>query len=169
MVQPDPIENALWSTDVDPKNYPGNQYHEHLLEQYKLYVEMADRISQRRHAANTFFVVFNTAIIGALAVLFKDVPQEARIAFFIATAVMSLVWFVLLRSYRNLNTAKYQVIGLMEKRLPSSPYYSAEWKALGEGCDWRRYIPLTKLEIYVPLIFFGLYLYLGLAGIFGNG
>ena len=33
------------------------------LEQYKLYVEMADRISSRRQNANSFFLSINTAIV----------------------------------------------------------------------------------------------------------
>src|SRR5256885_4461010 len=33
------------------------------LEQYKLYVEMADRISSRRLTANSFFLTINSAII----------------------------------------------------------------------------------------------------------
>jgi len=32
-------------------------YKEHLLEQYKIYVEMADRISARRNLANVFFFI----------------------------------------------------------------------------------------------------------------
>jgi hypothetical protein len=64
---------------------------------------------------------------------------------------------VILRSYRQLNTAKYQVIGEFEKRLPASPYWSAEWKALGEGKDLMKYIPLTYAENWVPIVFALLY------------
>ena len=42
-------------------------------------------------------------------------------------------WFYLLRSYRLLNAAKYEVVGALETRLPASPYWSAEWTALGGG------------------------------------
>ena len=60
------IREVLWNEEfADPAQ---------LLEQYKLYVEMADRISQRRGAANTFFLTFNTAVVGALAGFYKDVP-----------------------------------------------------------------------------------------------
>jgi hypothetical protein len=37
------------------EGYPSDQLRGHLLEQYKLYLEMADRISSRRQSANSFF------------------------------------------------------------------------------------------------------------------
>ena len=50
-----------------------------------------------------------------------------------------------------MNTAKYLVIGAYERMLPSSPYYNAEWKALGEGKDKSRYVPFTVVENYIPI------------------
>lgn len=148
----DDIREVLWNAEsADPGA---------LLEQYKLYVEMADRISQRRGAANTFFLTFNTAVVGALAGFYDNVPREVSVSMYVAAAVLSVAWAVLLRSYRNLNTAKFKVIGVLEERLPANVYYKAEWKALGEGKDWRKYIPLSLIETFVPGIFFLIYLYL---------
>ena len=148
----DDIREVLWNEEfADP---------EALLEQYKLYVEMADRISQRRGAANTFFLTFNTAVVGALAGFYDDVPREVSVSMYVAAAVLSIAWAVLLRSYRNLNTAKFKVIGVLEERLPANVYYKAEWKALGEGKDWRKYIPLSLIETFVPGVFLLIYLYL---------
>src|SRR5262245_9792406 len=65
------IEANLWSAGISPDKYPDGAFQNHLLEQYKLYVEMADRISQRRGTANTFFLTVNTAIIGALGTFIK--------------------------------------------------------------------------------------------------
>lgn len=152
MATADEIREVIWN----------EQYSDSadLIEQYKLYVEMADRISQRRGAANTFFLTFNTAIVGALSGFYDKVPSEVSVAMYAAAAVISIAWGLLLRSYRNLNSAKFQVIGVLEERLPANAYYKAEWKALGEGKDWRRYIPLSVLETFVPGIFFLIYLYL---------
>ena len=44
----------------------GEKYDEHLLQQYLLYVQMADKISERRSLANTFFLTANTAILSAI-------------------------------------------------------------------------------------------------------
>ena len=152
MTTEDDIREVLWNEEFADSGS--------LLEQYKVYVEMADRISQRRGAANTFFLTFNTAVVGALAGFYKDVPPDVSVAMYAAAAVLSIAWGVLLRSYRNLNTAKFTVIGMLEERLPANPYYKAEWKALGEGKDLRRYIPLSAIETVVPAVFFLIYIYL---------
>ncbi len=78
---------------------------------------------------------------------------------FIAVLALCYTWWRLVKSYRQLNTAKYLVIGEMEKRLPSSPYWSAEWKALGEGKAPKRYVPLSHVENWIPIIFGGVYIF----------
>ena len=45
-----------------------------LLEQYKLYVEMADRISARRGLTNSFFLTLNTGIVALVGALKKFPP-----------------------------------------------------------------------------------------------
>jgi hypothetical protein len=50
------------------------------------------------------------------------------------------------------------VIDEYERRLPSRPYVSAEWRALGEGKNPKLYKPLTDVEKWIPLIFGILYL-----------
>ena len=62
-------------------------------------------------------------------------------------------WFYLVRSYRLLNSAKYQVVGVLEERLPASPFWGAEWWALGEGTDRARYWPLSHIEQWIPILF----------------
>ncbi len=154
MAEMDEIRETLWNED------PSSPTSDRLLEQYKLYVEMADRVSQRRGAANTFFLTFNTAVVGALAGFYEKVPPNVSIALFAAAGVFAITWAILLRSYRNLNSAKFKVIGVIEERLPARLYYTAEWKALGEGKDLRKYIPLSVIETAVPLVFLAIYVYL---------
>jgi hypothetical protein len=162
------IRKNLWSTNVAKESYPDTAFQRDLLEQYKLCLEMADRISARRGAANTFFLTFNTSVVGALGVLFDRIPQPAAIAIYVATVGFSIAWLLLLRSYRSLNTAKFKVIGLIEEGLPASPFYAAEWKALGEGKDWRKHIPLSPIETIVPVLFAACYVYLAILTI-GRG
>ena len=66
---------------------------------------------------------------------------------------LCLAWFWLVRSYRQLNSGKYAVIGALEERRPASPYWRAEWTALGEGKHKGKYWPLTHLEQWVPAAF----------------
>jgi hypothetical protein len=47
-------------------------YHSHLIEQYKLYVEMVDRLSARRVLVNNSFITLN----GAGAIAFAAAPTS---------------------------------------------------------------------------------------------
>lgn len=143
----------------------GTEYENHLFEQYKLYVEMADRVSARRMLANSFFVGVHTTLIVAFAVLIKEdmvKPVWLIVAPFVALMLFCFVWERVVHSYRQLNSGKYKVVHLLEQMLPVAPY-DAEWIALGEGKDKKLYRPLTRVEKWVPRCF--AFLYILLAGI----
>ena len=53
---------------MKPEEY-GEDYRAHLLEQYKLYVEMADRVSQRRDQSNRFYVTIVSALAAIVVVI----------------------------------------------------------------------------------------------------
>jgi hypothetical protein len=157
------IRQNLWNADVDAASYSADneKYQAAVLEQYKIYVEMADRISARRGLANTFFLTLNTAVFTIIGVFWKDRPQETTWLLLLPVIVLlgqCLAWFWLVRSYRQLNTAKWTVVGALEERLPASPYWRAEWKAVGEGHDPSKYWPLSHLEQWVPMLFATCYL-----------
>ena len=146
---------------ISEKDY-GDQYRPHALEIYKLYLEMADRISSRRERANTFFLTLNTAIVGFVGYVnlsdkpFEDAHWITLIS--IAGIILSLLWQGMIRSYKNLNTAKFQVVHQIEKSLPLRPY-DAEWVFVGGGEDKKRYNPFTHIEQWIPWIFLGLHLF----------
>ena len=140
----------------------GNQFENHLIEQYKLYVEMADRISARRMLANSFFVCVHTALITALTVLIKEkILQSTLLGFspFIAVIMLCFVWWLVTHSYRQLNSGKFKVVHKLEELLPVAPYHE-EWVLLGVGKDKRKYLPLTHAENWVPVCFGFLYILL---------
>jgi hypothetical protein len=145
-----------------PKAAYGAEYDKHLFEQYKLYVEMADRISARRMLANSFFVGIHTALITAFTVLLKEkvlLPTPDGLALVAAVLLLCFIWWWVIRSYRQLNTAKFKVVHALEQLLPAAPY-DAEWNALGRGESPRLYLPLTHAENAVPLCFGLLYVLL---------
>lgn len=125
-------------------------------EQYQLYVELADRVSARRALANTFFLTLNTAIFTVIGVFWRDPPEASAwlaVAPLAVLLIQCAVWFWIIRSYRQLNAGKWAVVGAFEDRLPASPWWTAEWKALGEGKDPSRYWPISHVEQWVPLLF----------------
>jgi hypothetical protein len=157
------FDTRLWTEDAKDKLYSADAaaYQAAILEQYKIYVEMADRISQRRGLTNTFFLTLNTAIFTTIGLFWEHKPNGQ--GWWLAFPLMMLLgecfaWFYILRSYRLLNTAKYEVVGALETRLPASPYWRAEWMALGEGKDPKRYWPLSHIESWIPVFFAALYM-----------
>lgn len=145
--------------NFDKEEY-GTNYHEHLLEQYKMYVEMTDRISARRQTSNSFFLSINTAIITLLGYTRLKLETEIPFIFILLLCLCGMVicymWYRLTRSYKDLNSGKFKVIHEIEKRLPISPY-DAEWVSLGEGKNKELYLPFTHIEISIPWVFFILY------------
>jgi hypothetical protein len=134
-----------------------------VLDLYKLAVEMADRVSARRGTANAFFLTVQTAFIAVLSVA---VPQSANTPTWqrgVASAagiVLSACWWLQLRSYRDLNRAKFSVINEIEKQLPVG-IFSGEWVVLKQDPvpAWRkRYAELGTVERIVPWVFAVLYL-----------
>jgi hypothetical protein len=152
------VRDRLWNAAVNAECYEGSseKYQAAILEQYKIYVEMADRISARRGLTNTFFLTLNSAIFTIVGVFWTKPPTGSAwlLVFPLIIALgQCTAWWWLVRSYRLLNSAKYQVIGALEERLPAHLYWHAEWKALGEGRDRRKYLPLTHLEQWIPVLF----------------
>jgi hypothetical protein len=60
-----PKRRIVSSIEDGPTDYDREKYHSHLIEQYKLYVEMADRPSARRVLVNNSFITLTGA--GAIA------------------------------------------------------------------------------------------------------
>jgi len=142
-----------------------------LLGQYRLYVEMADNVSQRRHQTNAFFLTVNLALVTALSTLATGdgsapIGNGGIVIVAIAGIGFSYFWRQLVRSYRQLNTGKFEVVHELEARLPAR-LYDAEWTALGRGEDPEKYTPLTHIEEDVPLVFAVLYGFIGLLALVG--
>ena len=151
-------DERLFSPFPADHPYPAKDepYQTHLLEQYKVYVAAADKISDRRQAANSYFLAVNSAL---LAFLGYTIPKESTAYLWLlglAGMTLSYLWYRIVRSYRDLNTAKFLVIQKIETRLPLRPF-EAEWQAMGEGKNPKLYKPVTHVEIGVPWVFFVLH------------
>lgn len=153
------IEQALLRVGQD--DY-GDTYRNDVLDIYKTYLEMADRISARREKTNSYFLTINTALVGVVTYLsLSDSACPIFISHFpiaIAGITLSYLWYRIIRSYRDLNSAKFKIIHMIEQKLPLAPY-DAEWEAVGRGKDKKLYLPFTHVEIFVPWIFVLLHFY----------
>ncbi len=155
-----------------------------VLDLYKLAVEMADRTSARRAAANTFFVTLHSGlalVVGVIGAVRPSTAQEFdRLTYGTLAAVgltLSLTWWLLLRYYRRLNGAKFDVINNIETLL-AVQIYSDEWKILhpdepqpkGKAsrrekfAAWirhKQHREASLVEQVVPVVFAAIYVVLG--------
>lgn len=165
----DDLGASLFGGRISASEY-GERYQDHLLEQYKLYVQMADKISERRQSANRFFLTVNTALIAFLGLVANPAaggnagiatspPLPWVLAVSAAGVVLCFTWYRLVRSYKDLNSGKFKVIHAIESKLPSSPY-DAEWEAVGRGEEPKLHMPFTHIEIRIPWVFAALYVLL---------
>ena len=143
----------------------GENYHSHFFEQYKMYVEGTEKISDRRQNANNYFLTINTALISFLGLSFQVKILENLVWIKMLLAILGLIiciifWF-LLRSYKQLNTGKFNVIHKIEQQLPLS-LYDYEWKILEEGKNKKIYYPFSHVELLIPWVFGIIYLVLGI-------
>jgi hypothetical protein len=137
-------------TSDDPAATAGAGLPEHYFELYQLAVEMADRVSARRGTANAFFLSINTALLAVVG------STDPRWSVAVAGIVFSGAWWLLLRSYRRLNAAKFSVILEMEQLLPKQ-VFSDEYRHYRNAASlagWTaRYRELGEVERVVPVIF----------------
>ncbi len=146
----------------------GDKYVEHLLEQYKIYIDSAEKISDRRQKNNEFFLGLNTALVALLGfVLTKLDSEQIYYIFLLASAAGVLIcyyWYRIILSYKGLNGGKFEVIHLVEKRLPLA-LYDTEWEILGRGNDKKKYQPFTHIEFRIPWVFIAIYVILFLGNL----
>ena len=147
---------------MNPEEY-GEKYSDHLMEQYKLYVEMADRVSQRRDQSNRFYVALLGALAAILVIAARFVLSDDGESSMFMTAVilaggvfgaaLSIIWRINIQSYRTLNSAKFKIIHELEKRIPFDGY-TKEWEILRPPDGSPKYLRLTAVEQFVPILVF---------------
>ncbi len=126
------------------------------LELYKLHAELADRVSQRRDAANRLHIGILSAL-GVVASVFAKIGTTESLDFvFLAVGILGLVvstsWWAVIRSYRQLNSGKFKVLDELEDEI-AFPFFRREWEVLKTGKKQNRYLELTNVESFLPIVF----------------
>lgn len=146
------------------ENEYGSEYRNHFFEQYKIYLESAEKNSDRRHSANNHFITINAALVSVLGAIYNIKFFENDFLFKISIAFLGiLICFIfgyLIRSYKQLNSGKFEIIHKIEANLPIA-MHKYEWDFLGEGKNYKKYYPFSHIEILIPWVFGCIYFILG--------
>lgn len=142
----------------------GDSFKAHLFEQYKLYVESADKVSERRVSANNYLLTVNAFLVTLYGLLAAG-PYKGGWAVLVPFAgiLVSLTWCRMVTSYRDLNTVKFSLIHELEREMPAA-LYDYEWYKAEAGRG-KAYHPLTHHERWVPTVFMLLYVVLAVIGV----
>ncbi len=128
-----------------------------LLEQYKLYVQSAENVSARRVASSRYLLTVNAALValyGFQSQLLE--PLLLNVLVPLPGILVSLLWYRVIASHRDLNAVKFEIIHELERKLPAA-LYTYEWR-LADGGRGKRYRSVTDIERWVPLIFLAVHL-----------
>lgn len=117
-----------------------------LFEQYRLYVEMANNITNHRNNTNKFYVTLISLLISIFSII-TSITHEL-IIFIIPLMIIigiSYIWMKNIESYSALNHGKFDVINEIENKLPARGF-TIEWELI----KLYNYKELTKVEKNVP-------------------
>lgn len=120
-------------------------YCSELLEQWKTCVESADRISQRRDAANGLFTTLGIGVLTAATAI----GGSKSIPLLIVGIGICVVWVFYISSFKRLNVAKFAVITSIESQMQNRPF-AEEWSKLN---DSNKYNKQTTIEKTLPMLF----------------
>lgn len=131
----------------------GEQYKDHLLEQWKTAVEMSSSLSDRRTNSNNIFTTINTILI---AILTFKIDQK-NVLFGVVGIIICISWICSLENYKKLSSVKFNIINKLEKKLPVN-LFDYEWELVGRGQDKKKYKKMSKIEMFIPYVFIVIYL-----------
>ncbi len=134
------------------KDTYGESFNADLVEQYKVFVQSAENVSARRVSSGRYLVTANAALVALYG--FQSAgsgPIYLMIPVAIVGIIVSTLSYIIIKSHRDLNRVKFEVIRELEQHLPAGPY-DYEWPKLGEGRS-RAYRPISLIELGIPIVF----------------
>lgn len=128
-----------------------------ILEQYKLFLQTSEDLVDRRQQVNNFYISISSALAAFMGVIFSmNLDQNTKwivgLMFCIVGIVVSISWSKILTSYGNLNSSKMRIISNIERQLPMS-LFDAEWAALSDKLNSKKYVSFTESERVIPRLF----------------
>ena len=144
----------------------GDSFNAHLLEQYKLYVQSAENVSARRVASSRYLLTVNAALVALYGFQSADFGESWwMLGVPIVGVIVSVLWFLIIKSHADLNRVKFTIIHELEQHLPTA-IYEHEWH-LAESGRGKAYRTVTRIERWIPAVFGVLHVVLGVVMVLG--
>ncbi len=129
---------------------PDKNHDDFLIDQYKLYVESTQKISDNRLSTVNFMLVFLSSLIVLINTLLDD--KHIAIALCLIGILICFYSIFMVKQFEKLNNVKFKIINEIEQKLPVR-LYCYEWELITEGRQ--KHFGFSKMEIglFIILIF----------------
>lgn len=119
---------------------------ENELENYKIFMESAEKNSDRRVTQNNIYLTINLAFISFLCT--QNLDLKHNIVVLVVGLLICIIWFLTIINYSKRNKVKFDIINEGEY----GKLYKEEWKRISI------LTPLTTYEKFSSIIFELLYI-----------
>lgn len=138
--------------------------------EYELYLEQVNKLTERRQAVSTIYLTVNTAIVGAMALIFGDIQMQewgrqlSSLALMVAGVAACDLWRRLIRQYSDLLGWWYERLRELEKGdLESTALITKEFEEFYGPKAGKKRFGMTRYEIGLTWLFTITYVVFGLA------
>jgi len=137
-----------------------------VFEEYKLFVESTQFLTERRQAAAQTYLALNTAIFAVLAFLVKDAGFRGwwlvlvSVPMFVVGVIICRIWEQMVLQYRQLINWRYEQLKLIEARpemAGSHQFYLKEAQEFYKPSPQPERFGFSRLERHLPRLFLWAY------------
>ena len=115
-------------------------------------MQSAENVSARRVASSRYLLTINAALIALYGFQFASLGQNYWALLIPGIGILvSVLWYLIIKSHAHLNRIKFDVIHELERHLPAA-MYKYEWY-LAEDGQGKTYRAVTTIERWVPVLF----------------
>lgn len=113
-------------------------------DEYKMYLQTTEHTTSNRLRTNAFFISINTLLVNYYT------QTGVKIEQLVLGTILCLIWYILLKSYKTLNLAKFITIKKTAKKYKFLNLYHIERNILEK---YKNYYSLSSLESIIPILF----------------
>ena len=137
---------------MNKDNY-GDKFSEHLLEQYKILVTSINNLGERRAQTNRFYISVLSGFLFVISFtttknIFSEFQNILIAAIALLGIILCIIWRLNIQAFGVTSYRRYNVLNIIEEKLPF-PTFTKITELLKKD---KKYIPMAKIELYVPFV-----------------
>lgn len=136
------------------KNLKLNDLEKRLLfETYIKYIETTENTSNRRILLNTTFYLTLIIALFSLTIFIVTIQPWMGFVLSLVLILICIIWFLTINYYKNLNTAKFDIMKIVSEKLMKTSIFDDEYDIYKILQLRYKFYRFTNLEIWIPIIF----------------